>query len=398
MNFARWCNLTVFTWSIASACPAVTQTDAPGRPPHDNELVQEAVPASVRLPPLPGFADDAGFLASVTSRVDELRQQAGDALNAARKAGFLLAAANLILAEQLEPACSRKFLFMRESIFAPDQPPQGDDALAAASALDRADTLLAEAEILLRTEQERSTDEDPPLVQESMPTPALVKELNRSVITLKAFAQALRVYLVDLPGPALDAQGEMDTDPSRIARRAASNLSVILEDDNPRIAAAAAFWQACLRAMEPDPAPAFDMLDRAIVDLPTDAPRFGFYSRLLRCRLVAGRGGTAAALALLMQIEERIGDWFKADSDRADAIRSCAWLRLQTLQDWHDRLDPTSQADERTWCKSRIESLRTERFSESSGATVLRLNQAIPLIARPPEPEATPPDGSPAPP
>jgi hypothetical protein len=322
------------------------------------------------LATLPGFAADAAFLASVASRVAELQQQAGEASDAARKTGFILAAANLILAEQLEPPSSRKFLQL-------GKPQQGDDTLA----LDRADALLAEAETILRTEQEDSTDEDPPPTDQA-------KDLSRIVVSLKAFAQALRAYLVT----------EADGDPSRAARRAASGLSVIVEDDNPQIAASAVFWQACLRAMEPDPTPALDILDRAIVDLPNDAPRFGFFSRLLRCRLVAARGGPAAALALLMQVEERADDWFKADPDRADALRSCVWLRLRVLQDWHDRLDSTSHADERAWCRSRIDTLRAERFSEASGVTVLRLNQAIPIIARPPGPVATPPDGTPAPP
>jgi hypothetical protein len=171
-----------------------------------------------------------------------------------------------------------------------------------------------------------------------------------------------------------------------------------MEDDNPQIAAAAEFWQACLRAMEPDTTPALDILDRAIVDLSTDAPRFGFFSRLLRCRLVAARGGPAAALALLMQVEERANGWFKTELDRASAMRSCAWIRLRILQDWHDRLDATSQDDERAWCRSRIDTLRTERFSNASGATLLRLNQAIPIIARPSGPNATPPEGTPPPP
>jgi len=365
-NPAWWCNLTVVTWAFASACLAVTQTDAPGIPAQNDQ-------PQVHLATLPGFSDDAAFLASVTSRVAELQQQAGEEVDAARRSGFILAAANLILAEQLEPPCSRKFLQL-------DKPQHGDAALVAAHALDLADALLVEAETFLLTEKKDSTDEDTPPTDQA-------KDLNRIVVTLKAFAQALRAYL------AIEADG----DPSRAARRAASGLSIILEDDNPQIAAAAAFWQACLRAMEPDPTPSLDILDRAIVDLPTDAPRFSFFSRLLRCRLVAARGGPAAALALLMQVEERANDWFKADPDRAEAMRSCSWLRLRILQDWHDRLDATSHADERAWCMSRIDTLRAERFSDASSATLLRLTQAIPIIARPPGPIATPPDGTPAP-
>ena len=370
-NPAWRCNLTVVTWAFASACLAVTQTEVDHGAP-ENQAKNGTL--EVHLATLPGFADDAAFLESVASRVAELQQQAGEASDAARKCGFILAAANLILAEQLEPPCSQKFLQL-------DIPHQGDNAVVAARALDRADALLVEAETFLRTEQKDSTDENPPPTDQA-------KDLSRIAVTLKAFAQALRAYLVT----------EADGDSSRAARRAASGLSVIVEDDNPQIAAAAAFWQACLRAMEPDPTPALDILDRAIVDLPTDAPRFGFFSRLLRCRLVAARGGPPAALALLMQVEERANGWFKTEPDRTSALRSCAWLRLRTLNDWHDRLDLNSQTDERAWCRSRIDTLRAEQFSDSSKATVLRLNQAIPIIARPPGPIATPPDGTPAPP
>jgi hypothetical protein len=345
-----------------------TQADhaAPENPPENGA-------PKVRLAPLPGSAADAAFLESVASRVAELQQQAAETADPERKAGFLLAAANLILAEELEPPCSRKFLQL-------NKPQQSDDAFAAAAALDRVEALIVEAETILRTQQEHSPDDNPPLTDQA-------KDLNRIVVTLKAFAQALRAYLVT----------EADVDPARAARRAASGLSVIVEDDNPPIAAAATCWQAYLRAMEPDPSPALEILDPAIVDPPTDAPRFGFFSRLLRCRLLSARGGSATALALLMQVEERADDWFKVDSERADAMRSCAWLRLRILQDWHDRLDSTLQADERAWCKSRIDTLRAERFSDASGATILRLNQAIPIIARPPGPSATPPDGTPPP-
>lgn len=377
MNLGHFCIMTVVTWGVASACPAVTSTDA----------ITQTPPAGVpflRLATPPGFADDDGFFASTSSRVAELQQQAAEASDVAHKASLLLAAANLILAEQLEPASTRKFMFGRASILAPHQVQEADEGRAAAVALDQADALVSEAETLLHAVKAPPTGED-------QTSEGQIKELNRIVVTLKAFAQALRVYLVDLSGLPPAAQREVDVASSRAARRAASTLSVMLEDDDPQIAAAAAFWQACLRAMESDPTPALDILDRAIVDLPADAPRFGFYSRMLRCRLVAARGSPAAALALLMQVEERVDNWFKADSDRTDAIRSCAWLRLQILEDWHNRLDPTSHAEERAWCQSRIESLRTERFSESSGATILRLNQAIPIIARPLDPAATPP-------
>jgi hypothetical protein len=359
----------MFAWSR----PALTQTDA--GPRAHGDLIADRTP-EVRLSALPGFADDGALIESVTSRVTELQQQAADADDPQRKAGFLLAAANLILAEQLEPACTRRF-------FQLDPPPQKDDALAVAPALARSDVLIAEAEASLPPAAEHDApDEDARTIDRRG------DELHRTVETLKAFAQALRAYLT----------AEADADPARTARRAASGLSVLLEDDNPQVAAAAAFWQACLRATDPDPTPALAVLDPAVIDPPPGSLRFGFFSRLLRCRVLAARGGSAAALALLLQVEERANDWFKADAERADAVRACAWLRLRILQDWHDRLDSTSQVDERTWCSSQMETLRAQRFSDARSSALMRLSQAIPIIARPPDAIAPTPDGTPAPP
>ena len=369
MNIVCWYKLGfVISWTFASASSASSQTgDVGDDAPPDRTR-------GIRLAPPPGFADDEAFVESVAGRVAELQHQAAEAENAVRKAGFLSTAANLILAEQLEPACTTKFFDL-------DPPQERGGARLSGPALEQADALIDEAETLLRRLQEENNDgENHALTDQA-------KGLSRELVTLKAFAQALRAFLVK----------EADVDPARAARRAASGLSVILEDDNPQIAAAAAFWQACLRAMEPDPTPALELLDSAIVDPPPDAPRYGFLSRLLRCRQLAARGGPAVALALLMQVEERADDWFKTESDRADATRACAYLRLRILHNWHDRLDPTSQADERTWCRLQADTLRAERFSDAKSATLLRLAQAIPLVIRPPSPSTTTPDGTTAP-
>jgi hypothetical protein len=369
--------LAIFAWSHSALALTEAGAHAPG-----NDLPRDPAP-EIRLSVLTGFADDGAFMESVASRVTELQQQAADSDDPQRKAGFLLAAANLILAEQLEPACTRRF-------FQLDPPPQkpvlsreGDDALAVAPALARGDALIAEAEASLRPPAEHDApDENAPT------TDRKGDDLHRTAGTLNAFAQALRAYLT----------AESDADPARTARRAASGLSVLLEDDNPQVAAAAAFWQACLRATDPDPTPALAVLDPAVVDPPPGSQRFGFFSRLLRCRVLAARGGSAAALALLLQVEERANDWFKADAERADAVRACAWLRLRILQDWHDRLDSSAQVDERTWCSSQMETLRAQRFSDARSSTLMRLSQAIPIIARPPGPVAPTPEGTPAPP
>ncbi len=374
MKTAHWNRLAFFLTIFAWSRPAVAQSEAGLHAP-GGDVTRDPAP-EVRLGASPGFAADGAFLESVTSRIAELQQQAADADDPQRKAGFLLAAANLILAEQLEPACTRRF-------FQLDPPPRKDDALAVAPALARGDALIAEAEAsLLPPAEHDAPDENAPT------TARRGDDLHRTVETLKAFARALRAYLA----------AEADADPARTARRAASGLSVLLEDDNPQVAAAGAFWQACLRATDPDPTPALAVLDPAVIDPPPGSLRFGFFSRLLRCRVLAARGGSAAALALLLQVEDRANDWFKADAERADAVRACAWLRLRILQDWHDHLDSSAQVDERTWCSSQMDTLRAQRFSDARSPTLMRLSQAIPIIARPPGPIAPTPEGTPAPP
>ena len=120
---------------------------------------------------------------------------------------------------------------------------------------------------------------------------------------------------------------------------------------------------------------------------------YAFFSRLLRCRLLADQGGWAVALTLLMQVEERCNDWFSDDIDRDRALRTCALVRIQILGVWRERLPSDTAEDERKWCDDRISRLRGERFGDDD-TTVLRLSPAVPVLAIPPEVGAAPPDDS----
>ncbi len=319
------------------------------RPNGDTKLALPDPTGGPRLATIAGASAEGLTPDQVAARVATLEERGRDASSGLAKSEFFLAAANLILSRELEPICTDRFLKIART-----------DAAAktaqARSSLDRVDSLIGEARAALEAGAERSA------------------ELTRQADALTAFATAIRAYL----------ELEADPDPTRTPRRAASGLSGWLEHDNPKIAAAAAFWQACLRSLEPAPASALAVLDPSSADPTPDGPRYGFFSRLLRCRLLAQRGSESLALGLLMQIEERVNEWFKVEADRLDAFRTIAWTQLRILQGWHDRLAEPTQAEERTWCDERMKRVQDEWLPKIGEATVLRLMDAVPLIVTAP--------------
>jgi len=321
-------------------------------------------PPSILLSEIKDFADDSSYAKSIADQVEELIEGAGQEADPAQKAGQLLAAANLILARQLEPHCTRALLRI----------PAADANHSAKSLSEwfiRIDGLIQQAtEIVAAIPAAGKPNGDDSAPNESA-------DLSRKVDTLRAFANGQRAYLMD----------REDADAVSHKRRAASALAPLLEDSDKRIASAARMWQAALRAEEEDPAAALLILEPALADPLPDAMPYAFFSRLIRARLIAERGGPAAALALLSLIEERANDWFTDSTRRADATRACAYERLRIVREWHDRLSPVNETDERAWCIAETQRVRERYFS--SVRTVLRLDPAIPDLAVPPPAEPT---------
>ena len=320
----------------------------------------------VRLAPMPGFDDDSAYIQSIAGRVSELTALADKADDPIRRVGFLLAAANLILAHQIEPGCTKRLLHIHDDRDKPDE-------AALRSALDRADALMMQADTALN----KLHDRDDSLRDR-------LQESTHRLETLQAFASGQRAYL--LPDESAEAAREL--------RRAASRLSPLLEEKSRTVVAAATLWQACLRGRESNPAPALSVLGSALADPPPGSMPYAFFARLLRCRLIAARGGPPTALALLMQIEKRSDEWFTDDRVREEAVRAARLLRIQILADWHDRLGSSGSASERQWCVERMKALVGEHFGDDT-ETLLRLTPAIPLLASAPEaklqiPERTP--------
>ncbi len=171
-------------------------------------------------------------------------------------------------------------------------------------------------------------------------------------------------------------------DAQEAARRAASRLAVLLEDDRPQVAAAAALWQASLRARESDPSRAMSVLGLVLSRPRQGTLPFAFFARLLRCRILASRGGHAVALALLTQLEDRSDIWMAREADRTNALRAITLVEIQVLRDWYARLPGPPDSPQRQWCVDRVKTLIDEHFSED-GSTVFRLTAAIPIVAVP---------------
>ncbi|MGB2987513.1 MAG: hypothetical protein WBE26_16740 [Phycisphaerae bacterium] len=357
-------NVVRLAFAATAMCAGVTQ-DVPQPTAGDTADHTATAPAAlsplpklprVRPAPMPGFDDDAAYMRSISERVSELATLADQVGEPTKRTESLLAAVNLILAHHLEPLCTRRIL----------QIPGERDGLGEGelrAALDRAEALIEQANATLQAMHDR----------EDLPAGWLEESTHRTK-TLQAFAMALRAYL--FRGEGVDGTHE--------ARQAASRLSPLLEDSSRAVVEAATLWQACLRSYESELAPALSRLDPALADPVPQSMPYAFFARLLRCRLIADRGGTAVALGLLMQIEERCHKWLTDDTGRDDAARAAQLMRIQIMADWYDRLASLDRTAERQWCVDRIKKLIDERFGES-GDTVLRLAPAIPIIALPPK-------------
>ena len=329
---------------------AYAQAEAP------SELPQPAVEPT----PLNGFDNDRSYVKAMAGRAADLAHQAEQAADPATRVDLLLRAANVILANELEPACTSKLLHLDD-----EQVPVIAEEVRAA--LDRADLLLAKATEGVRAEADASP--------EPQGNVGNVGKASRNRLkTLEAFARGLRAFLLPEKG---DEAG-------RAARQAASGLAALLEDEDPQVAAAAALWHACLRSRDADPLRALALLDLALWDPPPNSLPFSLHARLLRCRLIAAEGGHAAALALLTQIEERCDAWLPDDAARADAIRTAALAQIQILRDWHAQLTDPTDTRERQWCVDRAKRLTDEHFG-TEPRRVLRLSPAVPLLEAPPD-------------
>ncbi len=338
--------------SAAASAPSTQITANTG-----NALDPKSItPSEIKARPLPiaGFDGDAAYVRSIAEKVVELSTEADQTDDPRMRVESLLTAANLILAQEIEPYCTRKFLRLE---------PAGD-ALPEAGAiesLDRADSLLGKVEINIK--ELRDAPE---------PDREWLADAGHRAETLAALAASLSAYL----------RPEAGDEGVRQARRAASLLSPLLEDSRKGVSASAAFWQATLRSADVDPSAALAVLEPALAAPPGDSMPYAFFGRLLRCQLIARRGGNGAAIALLTQMEERCGDWLGDPQGREAAVRTAQLVQIQILSGWRDRLHAIDDAEERGWCEARMNQLLSDRFGKDD-AVVLRLSPSVPVLTAP---------------
>jgi len=322
--------------------------------------------------PSPGYA--------VKGRADVLAATAKETGAALKRAEYLLAAANITLSLEVEPFCTRRFLRIESN----------DDAESARS---RVETLLGRATERLNeasaaidafergladtdSGEDGKIDDDRDKITARTALQAKVAHLRRQTQALRAFAGAEATYL---------SVDEDNAGNAGRARAAASELAPLLEEQDRSVAAAALFWQSLLRSRESDPEAVLSRLDYVSAELPPNTNPYSFLGRVLRCRTLAQHRPKPVALALLLQLEERCYDWFSDESDKDQALRTVALVRLQVLRAWYDSMDPVANRDERAWCAAQARRIKQKVF-EGSNPTVFRLLPAVPFLVPAPTP------------
>ena len=307
-----------------------------------------------------GWPDANAYQNHLDERAAELRSVT-QGLPHHLTAGGPLAAANWILARQIEPAASRWFL---------------DIALAD----DRVNVLTAVRHA--RSELSRARAAGPSAESTTRPAGATALPPEEHLLeTLDTLARAIE---------AVFSEGEVDANLTANGQPP-FQLALLLEDDRPTVASAARLWRAALFTRLGRGDRALALLPHPLAELSAENPRFDFYSRLFRCRCIADRGGYAAACMLLLQIEGRCHEWFTDPQDQADAKRASALLHTRILARWRDALDAETPSGERDWCADAIERIRGTACHTAERCPVLRLELAVPmLVAAPDDPTAEP--------
>lgn len=347
--------------------PATRPTTQPAEPQvAESQLTtqpaaSDAVVLSAALYPAE-VTDEAQYVRHTRQRTDALIEAAGRASDAAARIEHHLAAANWILACQIEPQITRLLLGIDE--------PGDTDALAASVALaqqqlDTAGCLLADladqAEIAAPPSDDQQPEED------SQPMAGRLEALHSD---LSAFAEALATIAADTS----------DDQVVQRARRSASQLGVLLEDTRPGVAPAAIVYQALLFARIGRMDRAMTVLDLALRPLPADAEALSFFGRLLRCRFLARQGAYAVAWSLLLKLEERCQEWFDTPQARAEATATVAVVRLEVARSWKESLAEAGAADGSAWCEAAERRIGKPLFGGDESPTVMRIGHAVPML------------------
>jgi hypothetical protein len=230
----------------------------------------------VNLAQLKPVDGETGAAAHWSRQVSALIEAASKAGNSPEQNRHFLAAANILLARQIEPLSSLAVLGLRTETPA-------DDKKILSDAIDQAERLIGDVrESLSADELVRPGPSEIPGADE--PKDASVKsdreQLSHCVEVLQSFLNGQRAYLLE------------ETEPGA-RRRAASALAPLLEDADKKIASAARLWQALLRGLEADPTAALQILGSPMTPPHPETWPYGLFSRVIRCRYQAVRDALA---------------------------------------------------------------------------------------------------------
>ncbi len=306
--------------------------------------------SDIELAPIEGYKDETTYQEAQADYAEELAEQARQASDLTKQADLWLVAANLTLAHSLEPACTRVLLRL---------PAKRRTDKSVSQLLEAVDEYLGQASSIIAE------------LKESQPTTDVtwIAQSTKKVRILKAFSAAMRAIILY----------DQADDVTRAMRSAASDLAIWMEDDDEQIAAAAVLWHAALRGHEFKLSPSMQVLPLATEELSRRTLPFAFFSRLLRCVILADHSRYAASMALLTKMEDHCESWFTNDIDRADSLRAVSVVETEVLRLWRDSLTEPSNHKARQWCDEKLADIFENRFQQTSH-TVLRLRPAVPLI------------------
>lgn len=269
----------------------------------------------------------------------------------------------------LEPAASCLLLDLPPASAAPSNSPVQETR---ATVRELVSDLAALRESVARQEAEKGNTEpagedDQPNAPEARPTET--GPLSEELRALEGLARAMAA-LID---PPADAQAA-----STARRRAAADISFLIESRDEAWRTAARTWQIELRIADGDLKRAEALLPRPLADPPEGMERYALFGELQRCRLLMKQHRHALALAVLLQLEERAFEWLR--DGKEDAQRAIGLIELRVLQSWRDALiaaggDTSSSAD---WCVKKMRQIIADRL-DGEHPTVLRLESTLPI-------------------
>lgn len=327
---------------------AYAQDDDQAHEDQDN-LTWPTLP-SIHLALVEGFETEAEYIAKTASRIAEFEREAALTSDQQQKVDLLFATVNQILAFQLEPAISRQLLGLEEET-------KEGERVQPSTMLAHVREMLATSEAAIESYGQGELSEE---------QKAWHSQVRRQLRLLQGFAAGVEVL----------TNAELD---QASVRDAASRLSILREDSDKSVMAAAGFWQAIVRNKMADPVRALDVLPLALAEVRKESLAHSFFARILRCELLAGQDRYAASLALLTDIEELCDDWFDREADRAAAARTAAWMQLKVLKRWRQSLMKLDSKAEAQWCVQRASSIIERRFS-GDDMSLLRLTPAVPIV------------------